>query len=430
MALRSSAAKANQIMREVVAATRLGQKSLARTLLRQLEEHDPNNEQALLWAAALAETPEEATSHLERVLAINPNNQQAINVLAMHRLNAPSTRPAPAPLDSLRREAPSAAPRTPPPAPNAGFEAPSSHHPSYAPQIEAKHELGWQSRSGPALEPVPASRVSPVPVAAPPRPTQVEAPRLANSPNPASRVISFQDLLKKGWTCPLCETPAPQIHRKCPRCSALLALDDLQALAENRGVDEKLLNNAVENWTRRVTAEPSFEGWLNLARVYFNLNRSAEALPCLTKALELRPEESGLRRTVEQLQQRRLVLAVDDSLTLRRILSIMLERHGYRVLSAADGMQALALPNEQVPDLILLDITMPRMDGYQVCKVIRQNPYTKHIPVVMLSGNDGFFDKVKGKLAGAADYITKPFEEKPLADAVEKHLRACGKSSR
>jgi twitching motility two-component system response regulator PilG len=86
--------------------------------------------------------------------------------------------------------------------------------------------------------------------------------------------------------------------------------------------------------------------------------------------------------------------------------------------------------NEHTPDLILLDITMPRMDGYQVCKVIKQNPYTKHIPVVMLSGNDGFFDKVKGKLAGATDYITKPFEEAPLAASVQKHLKASAKSSR
>ena len=113
----------------------------------------------------------------------------------------------------------------------------------------------------------------------------------SSPPSQPSRVVSLQDLLKKGWTCPICETPAPQFHRKCPRCSGLMALDDLQALAENRGVDEKLLHSALENWTRKVTAEPTFEGWLNLARVYFNLNRSAEALPCLNKALEIRAEE-------------------------------------------------------------------------------------------------------------------------------------------
>jgi twitching motility two-component system response regulator PilG len=247
---------------------------------------------------------------------------------------------------------------------------------------------------------------------------------------PASRVVHFHELLKRSWHCPVCETQSPTIQRKCPHCGALLALDDLEALADNRGVDEKLLYRAVEQWTRHVTAQPSFEGWLNLARVYFNLNRSAEALPCLKQACELRPSETALHLVTARLEQRRLVLAVDDSMTLRRILAIMLERHGHRVLTATDGMQALALLNEHVPDLILLDITMPRMDGYQVCKVIKQNPYTKHIPVVMLSGNDGFFDKVKGKLAGATDYITKPFEEDALAAAVGKHLKASARPGR
>ena len=85
--MKASAAKANQLMREMVAATRLGEKALARNILRELQEESPNNEQALLWSAALAESPDEATGYLEQVLSINPNNQQAINVLAIHRLN-------------------------------------------------------------------------------------------------------------------------------------------------------------------------------------------------------------------------------------------------------------------------------------------------------------------------------------------------------
>jgi twitching motility two-component system response regulator PilG len=89
-------------------------------------------------------------------------------------------------------------------------------------------------------------------------------------------------------------------------------------------------------------------------------------------------------------------------------------------------MQALAKLNEETPDLILLDITMPRMDGYQVCKVIKKNPYTKDIPVVMLSGKDGFFDKVKGKMAGATDYVTKPFREVTLTRAIERYLPVRG----
>ncbi len=114
------------------------------------------------------------------------------------------------------------------------------------------------------------------------------------------------------------------------------------------------------------------------------------------------------------------ILAVDDSPTVRKLVSITLERHNYRVLSAVDGMGALSKLNDELPDLILLDITMPRMDGYQLCKIIKDNPNTAHIPVVMLSGNDGIFDKMRGRIAGATAYLTKPFNPDKLLNIVEK----------
>ena len=154
-----------------------------------------------------------------------------------------------------------------------------------------------------------------------------------------------------------------------------------------------------------------------------NLNRSTEALGNLKKALELRPNDSSLRQLVKAIENRSLILAVDDSVTVRKVVALTLEHKGYRVLTANDGMEALAMLNEHRPDLILLDITMPRMDGYQVCKVIKQNPYTKGIPVLMLSGNDGFFDKMKGKLAGATDYLTKPFKEEALLKSLGKYIK-------
>jgi len=114
------------------------------------------------------------------------------------------------------------------------------------------------------------------------------------------------------------------------------------------------------------------------------------------------------------------ILAVDDSPTVRKLVSITLEMHNYRVLSAVDGMSALSELNDKLPDLILLDITMPRMDGYQLCKIIKDNPNTTHIPVVMLSGKDGIFDKIKGRMAGATAYLTKPFDPDKLLKVVEK----------
>ena len=117
-------------------------------------------------------------------------------------------------------------------------------------------------------------------------------------------------------------------------------------------------------------------------------------------------------------------MVVDDSRTVQRMVSSTLERQLYRVSIAEDGLQALAKLNDELPALILLDITMPRMDGYQVCKVISGNQAFKHIPVVMLSGKDGFFDKVRGKMVGASDYITKPFEAEFLVKAVRGRLQS------
>jgi twitching motility two-component system response regulator PilG len=77
-----------------------------------------------------------------------------------------------------------------------------------------------------------------------------------------------------------------------------------------------------------------------------------------------------------------------------------------------------------VPDLILLDITMPKLDGYEVCKRIRKDPRTARVPVVMLSGKDGFFDKVKGRMAGATEYLTKPFQAPAVLAVIARHCAA------
>jgi twitching motility two-component system response regulator PilG len=120
----------------------------------------------------------------------------------------------------------------------------------------------------------------------------------------------------------------------------------------------------------------------------------------------------------------RKVMIVDDSPTVCKIVSITLKKRGFDVQTAADGVEAMALIATDQPDLILLDITMPRMDGYQLCKLIKGYPQTKTIPVIMLSGKDGFFDRVRGKLVGCSDYITKPFDPEMLVAAVERFLPA------
>ncbi len=117
-----------------------------------------------------------------------------------------------------------------------------------------------------------------------------------------------------------------------------------------------------------------------------------------------------------------VVLVVDDSPTIRKIVEITLKRQGIEVVSAASGVIALAAIANTPPQLILLDIMLPMVNGYQVCQIIRRNPEYRHIPVVMISGKDGIFDKVRGKLVGATEYITKPFEPTHLLATIRRHV--------
>ena len=119
-----------------------------------------------------------------------------------------------------------------------------------------------------------------------------------------------------------------------------------------------------------------------------------------------------------------VVLVVDDSPTIRKIVELTLRREGVQVVSAPSGVIALAAIANTPPQLILLDIMLPMVNGYQVCQIIRRNPDYRHIPVVMLSGKDGIFDKVRGKLVGATEYITKPFEPGDLLRVVRKYVAA------
>jgi twitching motility two-component system response regulator PilG len=124
-----------------------------------------------------------------------------------------------------------------------------------------------------------------------------------------------------------------------------------------------------------------------------------------------------------------LILAVDDSPTIRKIVELTLKRANFRVRVAASGLEALAALAEEPPVLIVLDVMLPRMDGYQVCSLIKRRSGYEHIPVLMLTGKDGIFDKVRGKMVGCSAYITKPFEPHELLDAVRRYAPAPTKTA-
>jgi len=114
------------------------------------------------------------------------------------------------------------------------------------------------------------------------------------------------------------------------------------------------------------------------------------------------------------------VMVVDDSNTIRRTAETILSKAGCDVVTAVDGFDSLAKIVDVVPDVIFVDIMMPRLDGYQTCALIKNNNEFKQTPVIMLSSKDGLFDKAKGRIVGADEYLTKPFSKNELFAVLER----------
>jgi chemosensory pili system protein ChpA (sensor histidine kinase/response regulator) len=122
--------------------------------------------------------------------------------------------------------------------------------------------------------------------------------------------------------------------------------------------------------------------------------------------------------TRDRTDRRTFVLVVDDSITVRRVTQRLLERNGMRVLTARDGMDAIALLSEQVPDIILLDIEMPRMDGYEVAALVRADPRLRDVPIIMITSRVGEKHRARAIELGVNDYLGKPYQESQLLDAI------------
>ncbi len=118
------------------------------------------------------------------------------------------------------------------------------------------------------------------------------------------------------------------------------------------------------------------------------------------------------------------VMVIDDSNTIRRSAEIFLVQAGCQVVLAEDGFDALAKIADHHPDIIFVDIMMPRLDGYQTCALIKKNQRLKSTPVIMLSSKDGLFDRARGRMVGSDEYLTKPFSKDSLLKAVAEHAPA------
>ena len=409
-------ARVEELLRDGIAAAKAGDKEKARQVFSEVTALDGRNEAAWLWLAGLAESPDEALIHLERVLALNPQHARARAAIRTARVQAGVA------------------------AARAGDRAQARALLRAAVANDPGHELAWLWLASVAEMPTEAIQCLERVLTLNPNNERARAgleryrlamPELVAAAPPVAPSALTRPTDETAVVCPFCGETAQEERDECNRCGALLALADPECYLEREGVDADKLQAAIE---RLQTGKPEadFEASFQLGLAWLNLGEFDTALPWFQAALRRRPDEPELKLWLDAVApppsaartdgRRKCILIIDDSPTIRKLLALTVERRGFQARVAADAYEAIDLLRDQgVPDLILLDITMPGMDGYQLCKLLRQNDETAALPIIMLTGKDGFFSKVRGRMCGSTEYLTKPFDPEGLLRIVEKY---------
>jgi twitching motility two-component system response regulator PilG len=256
-----------------------------------------------------------------------------------------------------------------------------------------------------------------------------------------AKILDKQHETAAAWKCPLNVDGMLQQIEQCANCRAVFSLNKVDALLDHPDVNCPQLLDLAERYSQQSVEDRDFDRHYALALVYLNIKAFERAAPHLQALALCRPFDHQLLVQVDQLLARihpepaqkpepepetrvkGTVMLVDDSATVRKLVEIVLKKENYGVISASNGMEALTLLGDQRPDLILLDISMPHIDGYTLCRLIKSDEKTKNIPVVMLSGKDGFFDKVRGKMSGSTDFITKPFDPDTFTQVLARYIK-------
>lgn len=193
--------------------------------------------------------------------------------------------------------------------------------------------------------------------------------------------------------------PALQSVNQCP---ILLANDALPHLSS--WIDGKTT-------IRQLSRYSGFD-ICQIGQSIYQASASGEAL---VPTLEVEPQQAK--------EHSPRILCIDDSVTICRAVEYILNNHGYQVMAASSPTKALSLIFQYKPDLVLCDITMPELDGYELCGMLRKSSAFAKVPIIMLTGKDGFIDRVKARMVGATEYLTKPFGERELLTTVEKYCK-------
>jgi twitching motility two-component system response regulator PilG len=427
------AAGLSRSLRDGMAAAHTGQFDRARVLLEQASVEAPHSAFAWFWLGISSQTPASALRCLRRVIEIDPSHVQARETMAkLLVVEAVSLRRDRAAARKLLGEAAAVAPNvadvwivlaalSDTPADErkalrrAVVLAPDRTDLRHRLHAALMHEAVTLAKNGSKVE---ARRLFREAADLDPRDARVWQALAHLADKPADAIEAWRELVRL----------APgQFGASAALKKAVVT--DARALG-TAGRKAEALNR----WREAITLDDrDAELWLGLASASADdreIVRAVEAALSIDPAhreagawlarLRAHDQASGARDTTAR---RRTIMVVDDSPTIRKILGLTLERAGYSVVAEPDGERAVTRLAELVPDLILLDVAMPKLDGYEVCRRIKSDPRTAQVPVVMLSGKGGFFDKVKGRMVGATEYLTKPFEAPAVLAVIASHCR-------
>ncbi|MEW6129560.1 MAG: response regulator [Acidobacteriota bacterium] len=459
-----SAIRVQSYLHKGIAAAQAGDAQTARRLLRKTIALAPEDEMAWFWLAYVADSSDDKIFHLRRVLEINPQQQEARSALkkflfqngvecakAMNCLQARAYLLEAAQLDAtdemvwmwLASVADSQAEREAyiakllevnphnqkvqdwlaklPSKQTPIIDEPASLPNTEGTQIAAENQALVTTEA--AIDEASLAAATCV---------QTDSSLTAPGNHPV-----IETSVADKWVCPFCFTEAKKLPPICAGCQAMVSLADIDLNALILKADKRLLLRAIEQYGNEVNLAQNHTALINLGLAYLNMGMLEAATKYFKMALALAVKNptfpDPLQNLLENLkvyftqkaklknQVQKVVMVVDDSAIMRKLLTVIFTRRGHRVLTAASGIEALAKLKEEMPDFILMDIFMPGMDGYQLCKLIKSNAAMDSIPVVLMSGKDNFFDKVRARVAGASDWIMKPFEPQALLDMMRKH---------